>query len=145
MQKKANDKFVKTATDVSEYNILKLLDQLQQQTSQIKITLLPLNSIGDLCSASKDRYRHLQFDLVYLGCGLSHYLNEQGNNFSSSIMSRGSTLVLELPRFLLDLQQDQLEQLEKRYDEMAKNINCVQQENEDLQANTFKIYKYNRS
>jgi dynein assembly factor 3 len=145
IQAKANDKFVKTATDVSEYNVLKLLSQLQEQNNQIKIVLLPLNSIGDLCTASKERYRHLQFDLIYLGCGLTHYLNEQGENFSSSIMSRGSTLILELPTFLLDLKKEQLEQLEKRYDEMAKNIGCIQQDNEELKANAFKIYKYNRS
>ncbi len=145
MHTKANDKFVRTATDVSEYNILKLLTRLQEQTNQIKIVLLPLNSIGDLCTASKERYRQLQFDLIYLGCGLTHYLNEQGENFSSSIMSKGSILLLEFPTFLLDLRQEQLEQLEKRYDEMAKNIGCIQQDNEELKANAFKMYKYDRS
>ena len=145
MQAKANDKFVKTATDVSEYNILKLLSQLQEQNNHIKIVLLPLNSIGDICTASKERYRHLQFDLIYLGCGLTHYLNEQGEQFSSSIMLKETTLMLELPTFFLDLKQEQLEQLEKRYDEMAKNIGCIQKDNEELKANAFKMYKYNRS
>ena len=144
MAAKANDKFIKTATDVSEYNVLKLLGQLQEQNHQIKIVLLPLNSIADLCAASKERYRHLQFDLIYLGCGLTHYLNEQGENFSSSIMSRGSILMLELPTFLLDLKQEQLEQLEKRYDEMAKNIGCVPQDDDELKINAIKLYKYDR-
>ena len=142
MQTKANDKFVKTATDVSEYNVLKLLSQLQEQNQQIKIVLLPLNSIEDLCTASKERYRQLQFGLIYLGCGLTHYLNEQGANFSSSIMSRGSMLMLELPTFLLDLKQEQLEQLEKRYDEMAKAIGCIPQDDEELKARACKIYQY---
>ncbi|CAF1134182.1 unnamed protein product [Rotaria sp. Silwood1] len=145
MQTKANDKFVKTATDVSEYNVLKLLSHLQEQHNQIKIVFLPLNSISDLCTASKERYRHLQFDLIYIGCGLTHYLNEQGENFSSTIMSKDSTLILELPTFLLDLKNEQIEQLEKRYDEMAKNIGCILQDNEELKTNAFKIYKYNRS
>ena len=104
--------------------------------------MLPFNSISDVCGASKERFRHLQFDLIYLGCGLTHYLNEQGEKFSASIMSRGSTLLLELPTFLLDLKQ---EQLEKRYDELAKNIGCVPQDNEELKANAVKMYKYNRS
>ncbi|CAF1411525.1 unnamed protein product [Adineta steineri] len=144
MQAKANDKFIKTATDVSEYNVLKLLGQLQEQNNQIKIVLLPLNSIADLCTASKERYRHLQFDLVYVGCGLTHYLNEQGEKFSSSIMSRGCTLMLELPTFLLDLKKEQLEQLEKRYDELANTIGCVLQDNDELKVNAVKLYKYNR-
>jgi dynein assembly factor 3 len=144
MQAKANDKFVRTATDVSEYNILKLLGRLQEQTNQIKIVLLQLNSIGDICTASKERYRQLQFDLIYVGCGLTHYLNEQGENFSSSIMSKGSTLLLELPMFLLDLRNEQLEQLEKRYDELAKNVGCIQQDDEELKANAFKIYTYSK-
>jgi dynein assembly factor 3 len=145
MQQKANDKYSKIATDVSEYNVLQLLTQLQGQNNQIKITILPLNSIDDLCTASKERYRHLQFDLIYLGCSLSHYLNDQGKNFSSSIMSRGSTLMLELPVFLLDLKQEQIEQLEKRYDEMANNIGCTPQDNEELKTNAFKMYKYDSS
>lgn len=144
MQSKANDKFVKTATDVSEYNILKLLNRLQEKINPIKITFLPLNSIGDVCSGEKDRYRHFQFDLIYVGCGLTHYLNEQGEKFSSSIMSRQSTLILELPTFLLDLKQEQLDQLDKRYDELAKNIGCIEQENEQLKAHACKLYKYNR-
>jgi len=144
MQVKANDKYVKTATDVSEYNVLQLLGQLQEKNNQIKIVLLPLNSIGDLCTASKERYRHLQFDLIYLVCGLTHYLNEHGENFSSSIMSRGSLLMLELPTFLLDLKQEQLEQLEKRYDEMASNIGCIPQDNDELKINAAKLYKYDR-
>ena len=144
MQAKANDKFVRTATDVSEYNVLKLLGRLQEQTNQIKIVLLPLNSIGDLCTAGKERYRQLQFDLIYVGCGLTHYLNEQGANFSSSIMSKGSTLLLEFPMFLLDLRNEQLEQLGKRYDELAKNVGCIQQDDEELKANAFKIYTYSK-
>jgi len=144
MQVKANDKYIKTATDVSEYNVLQLLGQLQEKNNQIKIVLLPLNSIGDLCTASKERYRHLQFDLIYLGCGLTHYLNEHGENFSSSIMSRGSLLMLELPTFLLDLKQEQIEQLEKRYDEMASNIGCIPQDNDELKINAVKLYKYDR-
>lgn len=144
MQTKANDQFVKTATDVSEYNILKLLGQLQEQTHPIKAVLLPLNSIGDLCTASKERYRHLQFDLVYVGCGLTHYLNEQGENFSSSMMSQGSSLLMELPTFLLDLKQEQLQQLEKRYDELAKTVGCLPQADEELLQNAFKLYKYTR-
>ena len=145
MQAKANDKFVKTATDVSEYNVLKLLSHLHEQNNPTKIVLLPLNSIGDLCVGSKERYRHLQFDLIYLGCGLTHYLKEHEENFSSSIMASESTLILELPTFFLDLRQTQLEQLEKRYDEMAKNIGCTSEEDENLKKNAFKIYKYNRS
>ncbi|CAF3306160.1 unnamed protein product [Rotaria socialis] len=146
MNAKANDKFVKTGTDVSEYNVLKLLSHLQEQNNQFKIVLLPLNSISDLCTASVERYRHLQFDLIYVGCGLTHHLNEQGEKFSSSIMSEGSQLILESPRFLLDLKIEQIEQLEKRYDELAKNVGCIPQENEEeLTANCFKIYKYNRS
>lgn len=145
MQAKANDKYVKTATDVSEYNILKLLGQLQEQTNSIKITFLPLNSIEDLCTASKECYRHLQFDLIYLSCSLTHYLNEQGEKFSSSIMLKESTLILELPTFILDLKQEQLEQLEKLYDEMTEKIGCIQQDNQELKTNAFKIYKYNRS
>ncbi|UJR09775.1 hypothetical protein I4U23_014002 [Adineta vaga] len=144
MQSKANDKYVKTATDVSEYNVLKLLGQLQEQQNQIKIIFLPLNSIDDLCTASKERYRHLQFDLIYIGCGLTHYLNEQGEKFSSSIMSKGSTLLLEIPRFLLDLKQEQLEQLEKRYDELAKQVGCQLQDNDELKSNAMKLYKYDR-
>ncbi|CAF0883824.1 unnamed protein product [Adineta ricciae] len=145
MQSKANDKFVKTATDVSEYNVLKLIDQVQLQNNQIKIIFLPLNSIADLCTASTQRYQNLQFDLIYVGCGLTHYLNEQGEHFSSSIMSRGSTLLLELPTFLLDLKQDQLEQLEKRYDELAKTAKCIPRDNEEVKANVIKIYKYDQS
>ena len=144
MQAKANDKFIKTATDVSEYNILKLLNQIQEQNNQIKIIFLPLNSIGDLCTASVERYRHLQFDLIYLGCSLTHYLNEQGTNFSSLIMTKDSKLILELPTFILDLKQEQLEQLEKRYDDLAKNIGCSQINNDELKAMSFKIYKYDR-
>ena len=143
MQTKANDKFVKTATDVSEYNLLKLLHQLQEKTNPIKIVLLPLNSIGDLCTASKERFRQLQFDLIYVGCGLTHYLNEQGKNFSSSIMRRNSTLILELPTFLLDLKQEQLDQLDKRYDELAKTIDCIEQVNEEMKTHACKMYKYN--
>ena len=142
MEKKANDKFVKTATDVSEYNVLKLLARLQEQIHRIEIVLLPLNSIQDVCSGSKERYRHLQFDLVYLGCGLTHYLNEQATQFSSSLIARNGSLVLELPTFLLDLKQEQLEQLEKRYDEMAKNLRCFPQENEELKLQAAKLYKY---
>ena len=145
MQTKANDKFVRTATDVSEYNILKLLSQLQEQTNSIKVTLLPLNSIGDLCTTSKERFRHLQFDLIYVGCGLPHYLNEQGAQFSSSIMSRGAALLLELPTFLLDLKQEQLEQLDKRYDELATTVGCVPQPDEQLRQNALKLYRYNRT
>ena len=59
-------------------------------------------------------------------------------------MSRGCTLMLELPTFLLDLKQEQLEQLEKRYDEMANNIGCVLQDNDELKVNAIKLYKYNR-
>ena len=142
MQAKANDKFIKTATDVSEYNVTKLLDQLQQQTNQIKIVLLPLNSISDLCEGGKEQYRHLQFDLVYVGCGLTHYLNEQGAKFSSTMMSRGSVLMLEMPTFLLDLKQEQLEQLAKRYDDMAKNTQCLPLEDKELESHALKLYTY---
>lgn len=145
MQAKANDKYVKNGTNVSEYNVLKLLTHLQQQMQQFKIVLLPLNSISDVCAASVERYRHLQFDLVYVGCSVTHYINEQGEKFSSSIMSQGSTLVLEMPSFILDLKKDQLEKLDQRYDELAKIIGCVPQADEELKANAFKIYKYNRS
>ena len=142
MDKKANDKFVKTATDVSEYNVLKLLGLLQEQTHRMQIVLLPLNSIQDLCSGSKERYRQLQFDLVYLGCGHTHYLNEQGAQFSSALMSRNASLLMELPTFLLDLKQEQLEQLDKRYDELAKNLQCLPEEKEDLKGQAVKLYKY---
>jgi len=59
-------------------------------------------------------------------------------------MSRGSLLMLELPTFLLDLKQEQLEQLEKRYDEMASNIGCIPQDNDELKINAVKLYKYDR-
>jgi hypothetical protein len=59
-------------------------------------------------------------------------------------MSRGSLLMLELPTFLLDLKQEQIEQLEKRYDEMASNIGCIPQDNEELKINAVKLYKYDR-
>jgi dynein assembly factor 3, axonemal len=145
MQAKANDKYVKMATDVSEYNVLKLLGQIQERNCPIKITFLPLNSIGDLCSASTERYRSLQFDLIYLGCSLTHYLNEHKDNFSSSIMTNGCSLILELPIFILDLKQDQIEQLGKRYDEMAKIIGCVPQDHEQLGISFVKVFKYVRS
>ena len=142
MEKKANDKFIKTATDVSEYNVLKLLTHLQQRTCPTEIIFLPLNSVADLCSGGKERFRHLQFDVIFLACSLAHYLDEHKENFSKNLMHRNSSLMLELPKFLLDLKKEQIEQLENRYDDMAKALNCFPQENDELQVRSVKLYKY---
>ena len=123
-EKKANDKFIKTATDLSEYNVLKLLAKLHEDQRQIEFVLLPLNSIGDLCSGTKERYRQLNFDLIYFGCSLTHLLNDQAKEISTNLLRRNGALILELPIFLLDLNVEQIEQLIRRYDQMAKDLHC---------------------
>lgn len=141
LDRKANDKFVKTATDISEYNLTKLFTLVQQRTQRINVVFLPLNSISDLCSKSVERFRHFQFDLIYVSCSLTHFLDEQKQLFSKSLMFERSSLILELPRFILDLKNDQLEQLEKRYDELAKQIDCFPL-NDVSQDRPFRFYSY---
>ena len=139
-EKKANDKFIKTATNISEYNLLKLLEKLHEEKRRIQFVFLPLNSIEDLCLGTKERYRQLKFDLIYVGCSLTHYLNDQAKQMSTNLMRKNASLILELPMFLLDLKIEQIEQLIKRYDEMAKDLQC-QPENESKDR-TMKLYRY---
>lgn len=139
-EKKANDKFIKTATHISEYNVLKLLGQLQERRHRLEFVFLPLNSIGDLCTGAKERYRQLKFDLIYFGCSVTHYLNDHGKELSTNLMSPHSALILELPIFLLDLKAEQIDQLIKRYDQMAETAQC--QVDEEHRDRAMKVYRY---
>ncbi|CAF0763436.1 unnamed protein product [Didymodactylos carnosus] len=146
MEKKINDKYAKTATDISVYNVTSLLTNLTEKDDnnvneqrQVKLILLPLNSIDDICE--KESYKNI-FKVIYLGCSLSHYLKEKP---LENIMNMDCNLILELPNYLLDLKQEQIEQLEKRYDEMAKNKQCQwNEENQKYLPQTLKIYKNNQ-
>ncbi|CAH1785744.1 unnamed protein product [Owenia fusiformis] len=190
--KTQNKQHVKSAVDVSEYNILSMLYELQHKSryippepseektdsgkqqatlteiteedeeieaseesplekvnlldkeysamalDDVKITFLPIGSIGDL--HKKAKFQKL-FNTIYFSNSMVHLLNQD----LSAVFADKASLVLETSRFMLELTKEQSQEFLTKVTAMAQGIGCkVASDACDVEKDSFKWFTFTR-
>ncbi|XP_069763722.1 dynein axonemal assembly factor 3-like isoform X2 [Narcine bancroftii] len=96
----------------------------------VKIHFLPLNSVTEL--HKKNNYRNL-FNVMYFSCSMVHLLQPE----LKQIAAPQATLIVELPKFMLDLRNETMTKFARRAAEMAEEAGFVPFRSADDEKNSF--------
>ncbi|XP_053463135.1 dynein axonemal assembly factor 3 isoform X2 [Nycticebus coucang] len=143
----SNGQPVKTAGEITQYNVTELFRELaarwhpratqgdpeqkqqsvspEQETSALgwesfTLHFLPLDSAQTLHHRNCYKGR---FQLLYVACGMVHLLSPE----LGACVAPGGNLTVELARYLVDLRQDQLQQFSTRVEELAQTAGFAPQ------------------
>ncbi|MEE6482969.1 hypothetical protein FKM82_013391 [Ascaphus truei] len=86
--------------------------------NDVKVHFLPLNCISEL--HHKNKYLNL-FNLIYFSCSMVHYLKPD----LKLVSARKATLVVELAKFMVDLQKEQIRSFAARVTALSREAGFV--------------------
>ncbi|XP_075461568.1 dynein axonemal assembly factor 3 isoform X2 [Ascaphus truei] len=86
--------------------------------NDVKVHFLPLNCISEL--HHKNKYLNL-FNLIYFSCSMVHYLKPD----LTLVSARKATLVVELAKFMVDLQKEQIRSFAARVTALSREAGFV--------------------